>query len=104
MPKIVDTTFRCNAQGQRTYFTWTNKSAPTLFNTCIYYIYYACVNMSRTNFKAANLLDLKYVDDMTLAEAVNLKDELVIVPESDRPLPDPYNALPGEKTSFESIT
>ena len=32
---------------------------------------------SRKNCKAANLLHLKYVDDMTLAQAVKLKDKLV---------------------------
>ena len=50
---------------------------------------------SRKNFKAANLLHLKYVDDMTLAESINLKEALITVPESVRPLPDSYHARTG---------
>ena len=58
---------------------------------------------SKKNFKAANKIHLKYVDDMTLAEAVNLKDNLVSVPITDRPQPDMYHArtghaLPKEKS------
>ena len=33
----------------------------------------------RKNFKAANLLHLKYVDDMTLAESVDLRKKLIPV-------------------------
>jgi hypothetical protein len=50
---------------------------------------------SRKNFKAANLLHLKYVDDMTLAESIKLKEQLIDVPESARPLPDSYHARTG---------
>ena len=32
---------------------------------------------SKKNFKAANQIHLKYVDDMTIAEAIKLKDNLV---------------------------
>ena len=46
----------------------------------------------RNNLKAANVLHLKYVDDMTLAESINLKEKLVHVPESVRPLPDSFHA------------
>ena len=40
---------------------------------------------------------------MTLAEAVKLKEKLISVPESARPLPDTYHArtghaLPGDKS------
>ena len=48
---------------------------------------------SKKNFKAANEIHLKYVDDMTIAEAVKLKDRLVDVPV--RPQPDPYHARTG---------
>ena len=48
---------------------------------------------SKRNFKAANQIHLKYVDDMTIAEAIKLKDNLVSVP--DRPLPDNYHARTG---------
>ena len=42
---------------------------------------------SRKFFKAANLLHLKYVDDMTLAESVDMKSKLVPVPVRERPQP-----------------
>ena len=50
---------------------------------------------SRRNFRAANLLHLKYVDDLTMAEAIKLKEKLISVPESERPLPDTYHARTG---------
>ena len=50
---------------------------------------------SRKNFRAANLLHLKYVDDLTIAEAIKLKEKLISVPMSDRPLPDSYHARTG---------
>ena len=50
---------------------------------------------ARKNFKAEPLLHLKYVDDMTLAESINLKEKLVFRPESERPLPDNYHAKTG---------
>ena len=49
----------------------------------------------RNNLKAANVLHLKYVDDMTLAESINLKEKLVYLPESVRPLPDSFHAKTG---------
>ena len=49
----------------------------------------------KNNLKAANVLHLKYVDDLTLAESINLKEELLYVPENERPLPDAYHAKTG---------
>ena len=49
----------------------------------------------RKNIKAANVIHLKYVDDLTLAESINLKDKLVSVPEPVRPLPDNFHAKTG---------
>ena len=49
----------------------------------------------RNNLKAANVLHLKFVDDMTLAESINLKENLKFVPESVRPLPDSFHAKTG---------
>ena len=49
---------------------------------------------SRRNFKAANEIHLKYVDDMTIAEAVKLKDKLVTA-QDERPLPYRYHARTG---------
>ena len=50
---------------------------------------------SKKNFKAANQIHLKHVDDMTIVEAIKLKDNLVPVPETQRPLPDIFHARPG---------
>ena len=48
---------------------------------------------SKRNMKTANEIHLKYVDDLTLAEAINLPEKLIAVPESERPLPDMYHAM-----------
>ena len=50
---------------------------------------------TKRNMKAVNNIHLKYVDDMTLAEAIDLSDKLVHVPASDRTLPDMYHARTG---------
>ena len=49
---------------------------------------------SKRNMKTVNQLHLKYVDDLTLAEAVDL-DELIHVPENERPMPDTFHARTG---------
>ena len=48
---------------------------------------------SKKNMKTMNEIHLKYVDDLTLAEAINLPASLVEVP--DRPQPDNYHARTG---------
>ena len=50
---------------------------------------------SKDNLKLANQIHLKYVDDLTIAESINLKEKLVSVPLSDRQLPDSYHARTG---------
>jgi hypothetical protein len=45
--------------------------------------------------KAINEIHLKYVGDLTLAEAISLPDKLVHVPESVRPMPDMLHARTG---------
>ena len=50
---------------------------------------------SKRNMKAINEIHLKYVDDMSLAESVNLKEMLVTVP--DRAQPDNYHARTGHE-------
>ena len=50
---------------------------------------------SRRNMRTANEIHLKYVDDLTLAEAINLPDNLVHLSSSERPLPDNYHARTG---------
>ena len=49
----------------------------------------------KRNFRTANQLHLKFVDDLTLAESLILKDSVVSVPLSARPQPDPYRARTG---------
>ena len=50
---------------------------------------------SKRNMKRVNEIHLKYVDDLTLAEAINLPEKLVVVPEDVRPLPDLFHAKTG---------
>ena len=50
---------------------------------------------SRRNMKVANEIHLKYVDDLTLAEAINLPKTLASVSEAERPLPDMYHSRTG---------
>jgi hypothetical protein len=49
----------------------------------------------KNNLKAANAIHLKFVDDLTLAESIDLKENLEFVPESVRPLPDSFHAKTG---------
>ena len=57
---------------------------------------------SKRNMKIANQIHLKYVDDMTLAEAVDLPKQLVSVPASQRPQPDNYHARTGHSLPMTS--
>ena len=50
---------------------------------------------SKRNMRSINEIHLKYVDDLTLAEAINLPDKLESVPEDVRPMPDMYHARTG---------
>ena len=50
---------------------------------------------SKRNMKAANQIHLKYVDDLTMAEAINLPQQLESVPVRLRPQPDSYHARTG---------
>ena len=50
---------------------------------------------SKRNMRKANNIHLKFVDDMTLAEAINLPEKLVQIPSSERPQPDAYHARTG---------
>jgi hypothetical protein len=49
---------------------------------------------SRRNMMEANRIHLKYVDDVTMAEAIDLKDRLVPAA-ADRPQPDNFHARTG---------
>ena len=46
----------------------------------------------KRNLKLANEIHLKYVDDFSLAEAINLPEQLNKIPDSERPPPDSYHA------------
>ena len=62
---------------------------------------------SRKNLREANQIHLKFVDDLTIAESILLKDSLHSVP--DRPLPDNLHArtghelLPGKSKVYTEI-
>ena len=58
----------------------------------------------RKHFKAANTIHLKYVDDLTMAEAIKMKEKLVSVPVSERPLPDTFHARTGHVLPREQST
>ena len=50
---------------------------------------------SKRNMKTLNQIHLKYVDDLTLAEAINLPVNVVHVPDSERQRPDMFHASTG---------
>ena len=50
--------------------------------------------------KNANLIHLKYVDDLSLAESINLPEKLVLAP--GRQQPDTYHARTGHVLPVES--
>ena len=54
---------------------------------------------SRKNIKNANLIHLKYVDDLSLAEAINLPDKLVHA--TDRVQSDTFHARTGHVLPLE---
>ena len=52
------------------------------------------VAASKRNIKEANRIHLKFVDDVTLAESIDLKEKLVEA-SADRPQPDNYHSRTG---------
>ena len=50
---------------------------------------------TKRNMKEMNKIHLKYVDDLSLAESINLPAKLQSIPDSVRPLPDEYRARTG---------
>ena len=56
---------------------------------------------SKRSMKLANTIHLKYVDDLTLAESINLSDKLVETPTS-RLQPDVYHARTGHTLPKQS--
>jgi hypothetical protein len=55
---------------------------------------------SRRNLRAANQIHLKFVDDLTVAESLILKDNVYSVP--DRPLPDDFRCRTGHALKTEN--
>ena len=50
---------------------------------------------AKKKVKTANEIHLKYVDDLTVAEAVRMKENLSCIPLDSRPLPDAYHSRTG---------
>ena len=50
---------------------------------------------TKRNMRMVNEIHLKYVDDLSLAESINLPVKLKSIPDSDRPLPDVFRARTG---------
>ena len=50
---------------------------------------------SKRNMKTVNEIHLKYVDDLTLAEAINIPEQLVHLPDSHRQQPDSFHSRTG---------
>ena len=56
---------------------------------------------SKRNMKNVNEIHLKYVDDLTLGEAIDLPKSLVSLPMNERPMPDLYHARTGHYLPIE---
>ena len=52
------------------------------------------INQKKKQFQSPTL-HTKYVDELTLLEAIKMKEDLI--PNPDRPLPDPFRARLGLK-------
>ena len=53
---------------------------------------------SKRKMKNVNEIHLKYVDDLTMAEAINLQEQLIEVPVSMRTQPDSYHVALNKQT------
>ena len=51
----------------------------------------------KKQIKEFNLIHLKYVDDLSVAEAVNMKQQLTNVPVQSRPQPDSFHDRTGHQ-------
>ena len=58
---------------------------------------------SKRNMNKVNRIHLKYVDDLTLAEAINLPEKLTSLQKSERTLPDNFHARPGHILPAENL-
>ena len=57
---------------------------------------------SRKNFKAANLIHLKYVDDLTIAESIKLKEKIIRIPDEELINPVNFHDRTGHKLPIEN--
>jgi hypothetical protein len=57
---------------------------------------------SKKKLTEINGIHLKYVDDLALAEPVNMASQLTTVPLDERPLPDTFRARTGHKLNIET--
>ena len=57
---------------------------------------------TRKNIKSANLIHLKYVDDLSLAEAINLPEKLEVAPIGQQP--DNFHARTGHTMPIAKVT
>ena len=57
---------------------------------------------SRRNIRNVNQIHLKFVDDLTLAKAVNLPEKLLTVNMNERPLPDSFHSRTGHSLPAEN--
>ena len=58
----------------------------------------------RRRLKQVNEIHLKYVDDLALAEAIDMKSQLKTVPVAERPQPDVFRARTGHALINEDST
>ena len=57
---------------------------------------------NKRNMKKVNEIHLKYVDDLTLAEAINLPKNVVSLADHERPQPDMYHARTGHALPLDN--
>ena len=55
----------------------------------------------KQNLRKVNEIHLKYVHDLSLGEAVSLKDQLISIPVNQRPQPDNWHARNGHAFRYE---
>ena len=56
----------------------------------------------KKKIKEMNVIHLKYVDDLAIAEGVNMKTQLTTVPLAERPQPDTFRARTGHQLDTET--
>ena len=52
---------------------------------------------SKRRVKELNTIHLKFVDDLAIAESVNMNTQVTVSPLEERPQPDPYRSRTGHK-------